>query len=179
MNRKSLNLILIGVFLISVRFLITIGIVRLDVSSDVIGFILIICGMQGFRTLNSLSKKAFVVSWLGLIGAIVSQVINSLSWPSDIASTMYSISIGISVIFSIYFTYYFIEALMLEAKVQDKQAVTRNYQIMWFVLAAVIFAHYFIFMSSVSVQSTVVEVIVVIIAMYTCLNIKNSAKQLM
>ena len=139
MNRKSLNLILIGVFLISVRFLITIGIVRLDVSSDVIGFILIICGMQGFRTLNSLSKKAFVVSWLGLIGAIVSQVINSLSWPSDVASTMYSISIGISVIF----------------------------------------AHYFIFMSSVSVQSTVVEVIVVIIAMYTCLNIKNSAKQLM
>lgn len=178
MNKKSLNLILIGVFLILVRFLITIGDIRIDVTNDTLGFALIILGSKDFKKLNSLAKKSFVVAILGFIGAIASQLINCLAWDSTIEDTMHSIAIGISVIFAIYYTYYFIEALMMEAKVQGRQAATRNYQVIWFVVAALVFAHYFIFMSTISLQSTVTEALIVIVAMYSCLTIKNTAKQL-
>lgn len=178
MNKKNLNLILIGVFLILVRFLITIGDIRVDISNDIVGFALILLGSRDFKKLNSLSKKSFLVAIFGFVGAVVSQVLNCMTWAATIKDTMYSISIGISVIFAIYYTYYFIEALMMEAKVQGRQAATRNYQIMWFVVAALIFAHYFIFMSTISTQSTVVEALIVIVSMYSCLAIKNTAKQL-
>lgn len=178
MNKKSLILMLVGVFFIMVRFLVSVGGVRIDITNDIIGYILILAGISSFKKLNSLARKSFFVAILGLVGAVASQVINCISWNSSVESTMYSISIGISVVFGIYFTYYFIEALMMEAKVQEKQAVTRNYQIIWFVLAAVVFAHYFVFMSIISIASTAIEALIVIISMYSCLTIYSSAKQL-
>ena len=76
------------------------------------------------KELNSRFKKGMFLSLAGLAGAILSQYLIARDWP--VPETMYSIAIGISVVFAIYFTYYYTEALVMEARIQEKTAVTRN-----------------------------------------------------
>ena len=79
---------------------------------------------------------------------------------------MYSIAIGISVVFAIYFTYYYTEALVMEARIQEKTAVTRNYQLTWLLMSAGIFIHYFAFKSSITMWSILVEALIAVITLF-------------
>jgi uncharacterized membrane protein YgcG len=91
---------------------------------------------------------------------------------------MYSIAIGISVVFAIYFTYYYTEALVMEARIQEKNAVTRNYQVTWLLLAAAIFIHYFAFKSATTMWSILVEALIVVLSLYYCFSVFSTSRQL-
>ena len=174
MNKKNSLLVLIGIFLICTRFWISIGPVHIDIN-------MMFCGLNfgstpklAFEPLIIIPIFAFVLS---LVQTVLSQYLISRDWPSS-PETMYSIAIGISVVFAIYFTYYYTEALIMEARIQEKNAVTRNYQITWLLLSAGIFIHYFAFKASTTVYSILVEALIIIITMYYCFSVFSTSKQL-
>ena len=80
--------------------------------------------------------------------------------------------------FAIYFTYYYTEALVMEARIQEKSAVTRNYQVTWLLLSAGIFVHYFAFKSSITMASILVEALIAIMTLYYCFSVFSTSKQL-
>ena len=147
MNKKNSLFVITGIFLICTRFWVSFGTVNIDISNDIVGYILIFLGINNMKELNSRFKKGMFLSLAGLAGAILSQYLIARDWP--VPETMYSIAIGISVVFAIYFTYYYTEALVMEARIQEKTAVTRNYQITWLLMSAGIFVHYFAFKSTI------------------------------
>lgn len=177
MNKKNIIFILIGIFLISLRFNVSVGHVIIDVTNDCIGFLLIVLGSIPMMKRNSLFKKAGIVSIVGLAACVIAQVINFIDW-QEAAATMLSISMGITVIFAIYFTYYFTEALVMESNVQEKSAATRNYQMTWLILSAAIFVHFMAFGSSITLYSILVEAVVGICALYYCFSVYSSSRQL-
>ena len=177
MNKKNIILILIGIFLISLRFNVTFGHINIDITNDCVGFLLIVLGAVHMMHRNSLFKKAGIVSIAGLIASIAAQVINFINW-QDAAGTMLSISMGITVIFAIYYTYYFTEALIMEANIQEKSAATRNFQMTWLILSAAIFVHFMAFGASITLYSILVEAVVGICAIYYCFSVYSSSRQL-
>lgn len=118
MNKKNSIFVIIGIFLICTRFWVSFGTVNIDISNDIVGYILIFLGINNMKELNSRFKKGMFLSLAGLAGAILSQYLIARDWP--VPETMYSIAIGISVVFAIYFTYYYTEALVMEARIQEK-----------------------------------------------------------
>lgn len=177
MNKKNIILILIGIFLISLRFNVSFRHINIDVTNDCVGFLLIVLGSIPMMGRNSLFRKSGIVSIVGLIASAIAQVINFVDW-QEAAGTMLSISIGITVIFAIYFTYYFTEALIMEANVQEKSAATRNYQMTWLILSAAIFVHFMAFGASITLYSILVEAVVGICAIYYCFSVYSSSRQL-
>ena len=81
-------------------------------------------------------------------------------------------------IFTIYFTYYFTEAIILEAKFQEKSATTRSFRIVWLLLGALVFIHYIAFMSNISLASILVGAGSGICAIYYCSTMLTACKQL-
>ena len=110
------------------RFNVTFGHINIDVTNDCVGFLLIIIGVLPMINRNSRFKKSGIVAIVGFIASVIAQIINFIDW-QEAAGSMLTISLGITVIFAIYFTYYFTEALIMESNIQEKSAVTRNYQI--------------------------------------------------
>lgn len=176
MNKKNSIFVITGIFLICTRFWVSFGTVNIDISNDIVGYILIFLGINNMKELNSRFKKGMFLSLAGLAGAILSQYLIARDWP--VPETMYSISIGISVVFAIYFTYYYTEALVMEARIQEKTAVTRNYQITWLLMSAGIFIHYFAFKSTITMWSILVEALIAVITIYYCFLVFSTSKQL-
>ncbi|MGN0327888.1 MAG: hypothetical protein ACI4D4_02785 [Lachnospira sp.] len=177
MNKKNMLLILIGVFLVSLKFTVTFGAINIDIANDCIGFLLIVIGIIPMSGRNSLYKKSRLIGILGLAASIIGQVIDCIDWGAQ-ASTFHSIAIGLTVIFAIYFTYYFTQALIMESKIQEKTAATRNYQMTWLILSAAVFVHFMAFGSAISLYSIIVETIVGVCAFYYCVSVYNTSKQL-
>lgn len=154
-----------------------IGHINIDVTNDCVGFLLIIIGVLPMINRNSRFKKSGIVAIVGFIASVIAQIINFIDW-QEAAGSMLTISLGITVIFAIYFTYYFTEALIMESNIQEKSAVTRNYQMTWLILSAAVFAHFMIFGSTISLYSILVEALVGICALYYCFTVYSSSKQL-
>ena len=153
MNKKNISLILIGILLLVLQFYVRVGNATIDVFSDVIGFILIVIGILPLAPRNVLFKKARLAAILGTAA-------------------------GLSTIFTIYFTYYFTEAIILEAKFQEKSAATRSFRIVWLLLGALVFIHYIAFMSNISLASILVGAGSGICAIYYCSTMLTACKQL-
>lgn len=100
MNKKNSIFVITGIFLICTRFWVSFGTVNIDISNDIVGYILIFLGINNMKELNSRFKKGMFLSLAGLAGAILSQYLIARDWP--VPETMYSIAIGISVVFAIY-----------------------------------------------------------------------------
>ena len=177
MNKKNISLILIGILLLVLQFYVRVGNATIDVFSDVIGFILIVIGILPLAPRNVLFKKARLAAILGTAAAVIGQALLFKDW-GDSASQMRTMAAGLSTIFTIYFTYYFTEALIMESNIQEKSAVTRNYQMTWLILSAAVFAHFMIFGSTISLYSILVEALVGICALYYCFTVYSSSKQL-
>ncbi|MDO5402085.1 MAG: hypothetical protein Q4F11_01480 [Eubacteriales bacterium] len=177
MNKKNISLILLGIFMISMRFMITIGPVNIDIANDIIAFIIIIIGVSGVANRNKMFKKTRINAFLGLVFAAGAQILNCLSW-GEAGATMHSVAYGLTTVFAIYFSYYFTEALILEAKFQEKSAATSSLNITWLVLSASIFVHFMAFSSVVNTASIIVEAIIGICAIYYCSTVLTACKQL-
>lgn len=57
MNKKNSIFVIIGIFLICTRFWVSFGTVNIDISNDIVGYILIFLGINNMKELNSRFKK--------------------------------------------------------------------------------------------------------------------------
>lgn len=177
MNKKNISLILAGIMLLVLEFTIKIGAVRIDIFSDIIAFILIILGIRELVPRNVLFKKSRNVSFMGLIAVVIGQALLCMDW-GDINSEISTIAAGLSTVFTIYFTYYYTEAIILEAKFQEKSAATRSFRMTWLILGAMIFVNYIAFMSNISIASILTKAITVICTIYYCSSMLTACRQL-
>lgn len=177
MNKKNISFILTGVILLILQFNIKIGSATIDVCSDIIAYILIIIGIMPLTKRNIMFKKSRNVSFVGLVAAIGCQAVSFIDW-GDTASTVTTTVSALSTIFTIYFTYYFSEAIILEAKFQDKSATTRSLRVTWALFGVFIFVHYIAFMSNVSIAALIVQAVVAICGIYYCSQILTACNQL-
>lgn len=177
MNKKNISFILAGVILLILQFNIKIGSATIDVCSDIIAYILIIIGIMPLTKRNIMFKKSHNVSFVGLVAAIGCQAVSFIDW-GDTASTVTTTVSALSTIFTIYFTYYFSEAIILEAKFQDKSATTRSLRVTWALFGVFIFVHYIAFMSNVSIAALIVQAVVAICGIYYCSQILTACNQL-
>ena len=173
MNKKNISFILAGVILLILQFNIKIG----SATIDVIAYILIIIGIMPLTKRNIMFKKSRNVSFVGLVAAIGCQAVSFIDW-GDTASTVTTTVSALSTIFTIYFTYYFSEAIILEAKFQDKSATTRSLRVTWALFGVFIFVHYIAFMSNVSIAALIVQAVVAICGIYYCSQILTACNQL-
>ena len=81
MNKKNSIFVIIGIFLICTRFWVSFGTVNIDISNDIVGYILIFLGINNMKELNSRFKKGMFLSLAGLAGAILSQYLIARDWP--------------------------------------------------------------------------------------------------
>lgn len=177
MNKKNISFILAGIILLILQFNIKIGSATIDVCSDIIAYILIIIGIMPLTKRNIMFKKSRNVSFVGLVAAIGCQAVSFIDW-GDTASTVTTTVSALSTIFTIYFTYYFSEAIILEAKFQDKSATTRSLRVTWALFGVFIFVHYIAFMSNVSIAALIVQAVVAICGIYYCSQILTACNQL-
>ena len=177
MNKKNISFILAGVILLILQFNIKIGSATIDVCSDIIAYILIIIGIMPLTKRNIMFKKSRNVSFVGLVAAIGCQAVSFIDW-GDTASTVTTTVSALSTIFTIYFTYYFSEAIILEAKFQDKSATTRSLRVTWALFGVFIFLHYIAFMSNLSIAALIVQAVVAICGIYYCSQILTACNQL-
>lgn len=177
MNKKNISLILAGIILLILQFNIRIGNATIDVCSDIIAYILIIIGIIPLAIRNVMFKKSRNMAFIGLIVSLGCQAANCIDW-GDTASTVTTVVSAFSTIFTIYFTYYFSEAIILEAKFQDKSAITRSLRVTWALFGVLIFVHYIAFMSNVSIAALIVQAVVAICGIYYCSQILTACNQL-
>ena len=165
MSKKNITLILAGILIQILEFTVKIGDVRIDLFSDIIAYILILIGIMPLVQRNNLFKKSKNTAIKGLIISILVQAINFIDFAEGTAN-IDTFTKGLVTIFSIYFTYYFTESIMLEAKMQDKTALTRNFRITWSVLGVFIFISYIAFVSTISFLSIALQAVTLLCALY-------------
>ena len=163
--------------LLVLQFTIRIGSVSIDIFSDIAAFILIILGIWQLVPRNVMFKKSRFVAILGLIAAIIGQGLLLKDW-GEASSQISTMSAGLSTIFTIYFTYYYTEAIILEAKFQEKSAATRSFRMIWLILGAMIFVHYIAFMSNISIAAIIAGALTAICAIYYCSSMLTACRQL-
>lgn len=174
MSKKNITLILAGILIQVIEFTVTIGNVKIDIFSDIIAYILILIGIAPMVLRNNLFKKCKSTAIKALALSILFQALYFVNLGSSVTLA----GAAIATIFSIYFTYYFNEALMLESKMQDKAAITRNFRITWTVLAIFIFASYAALISNISMLYIVSKVFSIISALYYASTIYNTCNNL-
>lgn len=166
-----------GIILLSLQFNIRIGAATIDIFSDPIAFILIIFACKDLVPRNIMFKKSRNRAIMGLIATCIGQAINLFSW-GDSTEQVNAIAIGLSVVFTIYFTYHFTEALILEAKFQDKSASTRSLRLIWMIMCAMIFVHFMVFKATISTPAILVEALVGICTIYFTSSVLTACKSL-
>lgn len=177
MNKKNITLVLIGIMLLLLQFNIRISNVYIDIFSDLIGAILLAIGGLPLCKRNLLFKKMRTVIILGLVLSALGLVISIYGGINDIPKVS-EIVTGFSTITLIYFTYYFNEGLMLEAKFQEKEATTRSFRKIWFILGVLIFAIFISITTDISLLITGVQALAVIYAVYYASTVLTACKQL-
>lgn len=125
----------------------------------------------------SYSKKFRVLSVASIIFIILGQVINLLMVIMGGDNALKVVS-GVATIFNIYLTYYFTEGLILEAKFQDKSALTRSLRLVWALYGILIFGNFIALMSGIALVSTLVQIVCVIFSIYYCSSVFTSCSQL-
>lgn len=165
MNKKNISLILAGVIIQALEFTINIGSARIDIFSDIIAYSLILVGLKPLISRNILFRKGRNQAIWGLIIAVIVQVLNCMDLGS-VENDVYSITKGLTTIISIYFTYYLSESIVLEAKRQDKSALTRNFRITWAIFGIFIFAYYIAVVSGITLLGFAAQAVVLICAIY-------------
>lgn len=168
-KKKDIMLILAGIILLALEFDITVAGAKIDIFSDVLAYIIILIGISHIAVRNNIFKKCKSTSIKGLIAAVAVQAVHCVSFGVAQANADLFM-MGVMTIFFIYFTYYFTEGIALEAKMQDKSAVARNFKITWGVFGVFIFAYYIIlnFISAGSIVAILVQAVLVICAIYYC-----------
>lgn len=146
MNKKNISFILAGFLLLTLQFNVKIGSVYIDIFNDILAAVLITAGAFPLGGRNVVFKKFRILSVVSIIFIILGQVINFLMVIMGGDNALKVVS-GVATIFNIYLTYYFTEGLILEAKFQDKSALTRSLRLVWALYGILIFGNFIALMS--------------------------------
>lgn len=182
MNKKNITLICAGVIIQVLELTVTIGSARIDIFSDIIGYIMMLIGIMPLIHRNNIFAKSKKQAIIGLIIAILVQSLNLFDF-GPLASDLDTLTKGLTTIISIYFTYYFSESIMLEAKMQDKLALTRNFRTTWAVFGIFIFARYIAlvansYFDNISMLAIIMQPIILICGIYYSSTILTACTQL-
>ena len=167
MNKKNISFILAGFLLLTLQFNVKIGSVYIDIFNDILAAVLITAGAFPLGGRNVVFKKFRILSVVSIIFIILGQVINFLMVIMGGDNALKVVS-GVATIFNIYLTYYFTEGLILEAKFQDKSALTRSLRLVWALYGILIFGNFIALMSGIALVSTLVQIVCVIFSIYYC-----------
>lgn len=174
--KRDALLILAGIMLLALEFTVSVGNIRIDVFSDILAYILIIVGLAQLIRRNNIFRKCRSTAIKGLLVAVLAQVVYCV--PSA-GGNIILFAKGLATIFFIYFTYYFTEAVALEAKMQDKAAVSRNFRITWGVFGVFIFAYYIILNFNFGdMVPIIVQAVLVMSAVYYCYTMSGACSRL-
>lgn len=177
MNKKNISFILAGFLLLTLQFNVKIGSVYIDIFNDILAAVLIAAGAFPLGGRNVVFKKFRILSVVSIIFIILGQVINFLMVIMGGDNALKVVS-GVATIFNIYLTYYFTEGLILEAKFQDKSALTRSLRLVWALYGILIFGNFIALMSGIALVSTLVQIVCVIFSIYYCSSVFTSCSQL-
>lgn len=177
MNKKNILLILVGIAIQIIEFRVKIGGIYIDLSSDIIAYVLIFIGILPLTLRNNLFKKSRNNAAIALLVAIFAQAVSFFDL-ADAQRVFDLFTRALTTIFSIYFTYYFTEGLILEAKSQDKSAVTRGFRLIWTFLGASVFAYYVAYMSQIELAIIIVQVISLLAAIYYIYSVYSACSHL-
>lgn len=168
-EKKDIMLILAGILLLALELVIKVGQARIDVFSDVLAYVLIMIGISHIAQRNNIFKKCRSTALKGLIIAVAVQILYFMQMSDEAYGYASLFAKGIMTIFFIYFTYYFTEGVALEAKMQDKAAVSRNFKLTWGIFGVFIFGYYIILNFEITdMISAIVQAVLVICAVYYC-----------
>lgn len=176
MNKKNSIFVITGIFLICTRFWVSFGTVNIDISNDIVGYILIFLGINNMKELNSRFKKGMILSLAGLAGAILSQYLIARDLLCARDYVFYSNRYQCRICYIFYLLLY--RSPCHGSKDTRKTAVTRNYQITWLLMSAGIFIHYFAFKSTITMWSILVEALIAVITIYYCFLVFSTSRQL-
>lgn len=177
MNKKNITLVCAGIILLSLQLIINISGVYIDIFNDVVAFILIAIGGFPLVKRNNVFKKSGRIIVIGLILTVMAQLLSIYS--SNLGLTnIVTIMCGLSVIVNIYYTYYFNEGLILEAKFQEKEALTRSIRLIWALYGILVFLSFIATMAGIRMVTITANALSLIYCIFYVSNIMNISKQL-
>lgn len=177
MNKKNITLVCAGIILLSLQLIINISGVYIDIFNDVVAFILIAIGGFPLVKRNNVFKKSGRIIVIGLILTVMAQLLSIYS--SNLGLTnIVTIMCGLSVIVNIYYTYYFNEGLILEAKFQEKEALTRSIRLIWALYGVLVFLSFIATMAGIRMVTIGANALSLIYCIFYVSNIMNISKQL-
>lgn len=177
MNKKNITMILIGIMLLVLQFNIRIAGAYVDITCDLVGAILIAVGGFPLTKRNVLFKKMRIIMITGIILSALGIMLGIYGGIADNTYTLQIIS-GFATFTLIYLTYYFTEGLILEAKFQEKSAVTRSFRVTWFILGALIFVSFITVTSGIYYAVIAAQAATAIFALYYCSSVLTACSQL-
>ena len=177
MNKKNITLILVGIILLTLQFNVHIGKIYFDIFNDIIAMVLIAIGGFPIAGRNVLFKKMRIMIVIGFILTVFGQIMNFVIAYSG-GNNATNIITGLSTIANIYLTYYFTEGLILEAKFQEKSALTRSLRLIWAIYGILVFANFVAAMSGIPLIAIFVQVLSVIFAIYYCSSVLTACSHL-
>lgn len=177
-RKKDVLMILVGIVFLALELVIKIGNIRIDIFSDIVAYVLILIGISGMTARNNLFKKCRSTAFTGLIVSVLIQGVNCMNL-GEFTANASLFTKGVATIIFIYMTYYFTEGVALEAKMQDKAAVSRNFKITWIVFGAFIFGYYIVLnFNLTNLIDVLVQAVLVICSIYYAYVIAGAANQL-
>lgn len=177
MNKKNISLICAGIALLSLQLIINLGGIYIDIFNDVVAFILIAVGGFPLTKRNNVFKKSGRIIIIGLILTVFAQFLSIYSSTLNLANII-TIMCGLSVIVNIYYTYYFTEGLILEAKFQEKEALTRSIRLIWALYGILVFLTFIATMSGIQTITIAANIISLIYCIFYISNVFSISKQL-
>lgn len=177
MNKKNISLVCAGILLLSLQLMIKIGNVYFDIFNDILAFILIAIGGFPLTKRNNTFKKSGRIIVIGLILTIFAQVLSIASASLELTNIV-TIMCGLSVIVNIYYTYYFNEGLILEAKFQEKEALTRSLRLIWALYGILVFLSFIATMSGIYMITIIANLLSLMFCIFYVSNIFNISKGL-
>jgi hypothetical protein len=177
MNKKNISLVCAGILLLSLQLMVNIGGIYVDVFNDILAFVLIAVGGFPLAKRNNVFQKSARMIVMGLILTIGAQLLSIYAGVLELGNIV-TIMCGLSVIVNIYYTYYFNEGLMLEAKFQEKEALTRSLRLIWALYGILVFLSFIATMAGIRVITIAANALSLIYCIFYVSNIMSIAKQL-
>lgn len=177
MNKKNISLVCVGILLLSLQLVINVGGVYIDLFNDILAFLLIAAGGFPLAERNKMFARSSRMIVIGLILTVAAQVLSVFADSLGLVNIV-TIMSGFSVIVNIYYTYYFNEGLVLEAKFQEKEALTRSLRLIWALYGILVFLSFIATMAGVNVIVIAANAISLIYCIFYVSNVMNISKQL-
>lgn len=167
-------LVLVGIILQVIDIPIDFGPITINLTSDIVAYILIIIGIKPFlKQPNLLWKKGFKKGIILLIISIIERLSTTLDFGDSNATISYLFMAVTSVIF-MFFVYDYLESVALEAKMAKIEIALEPMRTAFSGFCVMLIVYYLaVTLFNIPIVNIVANVILVITAFYYCITINN------